>query len=92
MEEISVETLCRAKWPLRFVPEIKNGGARRAAAGRRGRKRGTGENKDQRKRAKQKGKKERERKRREEKKRAPVTVHEKTNSVIFFGRRAKPSV
>lgn len=21
--EISVETLCRAKWPLRFVPEIK---------------------------------------------------------------------
>lgn len=22
-EEISVETLCRAKWPLRFVPEIK---------------------------------------------------------------------
>lgn len=92
MEEISVETLCRAKWPLRFVPEIKNGGARRAAAGRRRRKGGTGENKDQRKRAKQKGKKERERKRREEKKRAPVTVHEKTNSVILFGRRAKLSV
>jgi len=22
-EEISVETLCPAKWPLRFVPEIK---------------------------------------------------------------------
>lgn len=34
---------------------------------------------------------ERER-REEEKKRAPVTVHEKTNSVILFGRRAKPSV
>ena len=97
MEEISVETLCRAKWPLRFVPEIKNGGARRAAAGRRGRKGGTGENKDQRKRAKQKGKKGRERerekeRREEEKKRAPVTVHEKTNSVILFGRRAKLSV
>lgn len=61
MEEISVETLCRAKWPLRFVPEIKNGGARRAAVGRRRRKGGTGENKDQRKRAKQKGKKGRER-------------------------------
>lgn len=35
---------------------------------------------------------EKERKRREEKKRAPVTVHEKTNSVILFGRRAKLSV
>lgn len=33
-----------------------------------------------------------ERERGEEKKRAPVTVHEKTNSVILFGRRAKPSV
>lgn len=56
----------------------------------------TGENKDQRKRAKENERKcarktERER---EEKRRgmAPVTVHEKTNSVILFGRRAKPSV
>ena len=67
----------------------------------------TGENKDQRRWAKEnerkymrKWEREREREREgelgreweREESRAPVTVHEKTNSVILFGRRAKPSV
>jgi len=82
-EEISVETLCRAKWPLRFVPEIKTervGTGERREEGTRG-----GDQKRGRHKA---GGWEKER----EEGTTPVMVHEKTNSVILFGRRAKPSV
>lgn len=76
-EEISVETLCRAKWPLRFVPEIKT---ERVAM--RKRERG------KRKRKKKEGEREEDGKEGT----TPVMVHEKTNSVILFGRRVKPSM
>ena len=52
-EEISVETLCRAKWPLRFVPEIKTVARRPVAGTNQKKSTETGENKDQRKRAKE---------------------------------------
>ena len=52
-EEISVETLCRAKWPLRFVPEIKTVAKRPVAGTNQKKSTETRENKDQRKRAKE---------------------------------------
>lgn len=79
-EEISVETLCRAKWPLRFVPEIKT---ERVGTGER--RRGEGDRKRGRHKAGGRGEEG-------EEGTTPVMVHGKTNSVILFGRRAKPSV
>lgn len=80
-EEISVETLCRAKWPLRFVPEIKNwkGRVERVTATKK-------------RREEEVARAWRRWRRRRRGNGTTVTVHEKTNSVILFGRRAKPSV
>jgi len=65
---------------LRFVPEIKT-----ERVGMRERER-------ERERKEKAKKKEGERKEDGKEGTTPVMVHEKTNSVILFGRRAKPSM